>query len=281
MTNNSGGGLGFIFGAAGVVEISHSTIAGNQLPFGAFSAGNISIANSIIVDNGALNCASANGNPGPHVTSLGGNITDDPSCGLNAPGDRVVADAGLLDYAKHGGVVGTWALNYNSPAVRNGLAANCEATDARGASRGQNGCDAGAYELGGGNGHLAASGMTGLYFNAASNGHYVSVERLAGDQVLVIWNTFDQNGTPAWLYGVGTVSGSTIHVTQVAQNVGGVLHAGGAVTGATSTLWGSFDLNVHDCHAATLNYQSALPLFGAGAIDLQRLTYVNGLDCSQ
>ena len=107
-------------------------------------------------------------------------------------------------------------LNTNSPAIGNGVAANCEATDARGKTRGQQGCDSGAYEFGGGEGQLGAAGMSGVYFNAANNANYVSVQRLGGDFALVIWNTFDELGAPAWLYGVGTVSGSNIHVAQVA-----------------------------------------------------------------
>jgi hypothetical protein len=265
----------------GNVEISQSTIA-NDVTFGHALLGNgtIRVANSLIVRRGGPVCSSSADQPAQFI-SLGGNIVSDTSCGFNASNDRVVADARTLDFGTHGGVVNTLALNYDSPAIGNGVVANCEATDARGLSRGQTACDSGAYEVGGGNGKLSATGMSGLYFNAANNGHYVSIQRLAGNLALVIWNTFDEAGTPAWLYGVGTVSGSQIHVEQVAQNIGGVLHAGGGVSGATPTLWGTFDVNLSDCYTASLTYDSALPQFGSGSTSLQRLAFLDGVNCAR
>lgn len=262
----------------GNVEISHSTIANNSVGR-VFGGGTVSIANSIIVNTSGPICSGADFPT--QFTSRGGNIVGDSSCQFSSANDHVVADAHFLDFGPHGGVADTLALDYDSPAVRNGFAANCEAADARGKARGQNGCDAGAYEVGGGQGKLSESGISGLYFNSANNGHYVLVQRLPGGDALVMWNTFDEKGAFAWMYGVGTVTGTKIHIAQMAQNIGGLLHQGGAVTGATPTLWGTLDLNFSDCHSATLNYQSALPLFGSGSINLQRLVYVDGLDCSQ
>lgn len=267
----------------GSVDISQSTIVstahGFALALLAADSGTISISNSVIANNGTIaapNCVIGGGS----IISRGGNIISDTSCGFSAQNDRVVADARLLDFGTHGGVVGTLALNYDSPAIGNGLAANCEATDARGLARGQDRCDSGAYEIGGGNGKLSATGMSGLYFNAANNGHYISIQRLYGNDALVIWNTFDQSGTPAWLYGVGTVGGNKIHVGQVAQNIGGTLHAGGGVTGATPTLWGTLDVDLSDCYTASLSYSSPLPRFGSGSTSLQRLAFLDGVNCA-
>jgi hypothetical protein len=263
----------------GKVDISHSTISNSQGGSTTLLGGtatSISVANSVLVNNDGQVCDSGTG-----FASRGGNITTDASCRFNSQNDRIVGDARLLDFGTHGGVVNTLALNYDSPAIGNGLLANCEATDARGLARGQSACDSGAYEVGGGDGKLSATGMSGLYFNSANNGHYVSIQRLAGDLALVIWNTFDEAGTPAWLYGVGTISGGQIHVEQVAQNVGGVLHAGGSVTGATPRLWGTFDLNLSDCYNASLTYNSLFPQFGSGSTALQRLVFLDGVNCAR
>src|SRR5262249_24080896 len=148
--------------------------------------------------------------------SLGGNVVGDGSCGLNGPNDRI-ADALVRDRGTHGGVVLTVALDNASPAIGNGVAAQCEAVDARGRARGASRWHSGAYEFGGGDGQLSRTGMSGLFFNPSNDGHYVSIQRLRNDTALVIWNTFDEHGTPAWLYGVGAVSGDHIHVDQVAQ----------------------------------------------------------------
>jgi len=281
----------FSDGAQGtLIEINQSTIAFNNVAAGSLGngvfdapwyepgySGTIRISNSTVASNSGLIC-----NPiflgTNEFMSAGGNVFSDDSCDPHSP---TVADARFADFGKHGGVVDTLALDYNSPAIGAGLAANCEATDARGVARGQNKCDAGAYEFGGGLGKLTANGISGLYYDAAHDGHYVSVQRVSGDRAVVIWNTFDQKGTPAWLFGVGTQSGSMIHVGKVYETLGGNLHLGGSVTGATPSLWGSFDFNTAGCYAANLNYQSPQPLFGSGQVALQRLAFVNGLDCSQ
>lgn len=266
---------------SGVVEISHSTIVLGSGGSGVWlmGAGQISVANSVIADGSGPICNPAVSHAG--FVSLGGNVVTDATCGFHAANDKVVSDPKLLDYARHGGVVPTLALDYASPAIGNGVVANCEAADARGTARGASACDAGAYEVGGGNGKLSATGMSGLYFNSANNGHYVSIQKLYGDQALVIWNTFDEHGVPAWLYGVGTISGSRIHVAQVAQNVGGTLHEGGNVTGATPTLWGTFDVDLADCYNATLSYSSPQPQFGSGSTTLQRLAFLDGVNCAR
>lgn len=270
---------------SGTVEISHSTIVTTpdgyaQALLSSDGAGVISIANSIVSNNGSAAAPICTAGSG-RIVSLGGNVFTDSTCGLAAPNDRLVADVRTLDLARHGGVVPTLALNYDSPAIGNGVVANCEATDARGVARGQNTCDSGAYEVGGGNGRLGATGMSGLYFNPANNGHYVSIQRLYGEQALVIWNTFDEHGVPAWLYGVGNISGNRIHVEQVAQNVGGTLHDGGGVTGAKPTLWGTFDVTLNDCYSASLSYSSPLPQFGTGSTTLQRLAFLDGVNCAR
>ncbi|MHB8678310.1 MAG: choice-of-anchor Q domain-containing protein [Rudaea sp.] len=286
-----------IDGIAGSVDVDQSTLIWGT-PFSlsdsnpvsnsdVVSGSQITISNSILAlpksDFPPL-CGGGGNSLAPNslspLNSKGGNLTTDSSCNLQGPNDRVAADAGFADFDTHGGVVGNMALNSNSPAIGNGIAANCAATDARGVARGTAACDSGAYEFGGGQGQLGASGASGLYYNQANNGHYVSVQRLGGNFALVIWNTFDETGKPAWVYGVGTISGTTIQIPQVAENVGGILHPGGAVTGATPTLWGSMTLDMSSCYAAQLHYQSTQPLFGSGSINLRRLVFVNGLDCS-
>lgn len=265
----------------GTVDIEQSTLANQGTPI--FSGGNITISNSILVANSQSSgqglCAAPYSPFSPPV-SLGGNIFSDNSCGYNAATDHIVTDAGLADFGTHGGVVGTLALNFNSPARYAGLAANCTANDARGVARGSAHCDAGAYEFGGGYGQLGASGMSGAYYDAAHDGHYVTVQNLDNGNAVVIWNTFNQQGRPAWVYGVGTVNGRTIHVANVSQNLDGVLQPGGNVIGSKETAWGSFDFTISDCLTATLSYNSTNPLFGSGSVSFTRIAFVSGLDCS-
>ena len=267
------------------LDVVHSTIADNS-PSGVFYAdsnpykGKVRLANSIVISPNGPICSLP-----PDLdefVSAGGNLIGDFSCKSNGQIDRAGFGVQPLDVGLHGGVVKTLALDTSSLAIGFGRPANCAATDARGVARNAaTGCDAGAYEVGGGNGKLSATGMSGLYFNAANNGHYVSIQKLFGNQSLVIWNTFDEQGVPAWLYGVGKIAGNQIHVEQVAQNVGGTLHSGGGVTGSTPTLWGTLDVDLSDCYNASLSYDSLFPQFGSGSTVLQRLVFLDGVNCAR
>lgn len=142
------------------------------------------------------------------------------------------------------------------------------------------GCDAGAYELGGGAGFLEQGGMNGTWFNAATDGHYVSVQRITPALALVTWTTFDKNGAQRWIYGVGDVDGRHIHVAKAAQNVGGVLQPGGAPSGSHADVWGALDLDFDSCTAGQFAYDSALREFGSGKFALNRLSMLDDLGCS-
>jgi len=228
LSSSDPGAIGAPFIAGGDVFMRNTTLAGN---YGPLIESNLTISNSTIANNGGLLFDSRSnvsiGNSilvGNYIgcsqnavfSSQGGNVTDDASCGLSGPNDKVVPDAHLLETARHGGVVQNVALRNDSPAVGNAIITHCEATDARGFSRGQTACDSGAYEFGGDSGQISETGMSGLFYNPPNDGHYVTIQRLHNDTALVIWNTFDENGTPAWLYGVGDVSGASIHVAKIA-----------------------------------------------------------------
>ena len=266
---------------AGSVEISHSTFAQNQTVTGLLSnSGAISIANSLFTD-AACEAGTAD-TPQTKVISLGGNITTEDSCMLRQANDRVVSDPGLGAFGDNGGLVNSVPLMGSSPAVRNGITPRCEAADSRGVVRNvaaRGGCDSGAYEFGGGRGFLTQGGMSGFFYDASADGHYVTVQRLDWGSTLVIWNTFDKNGQAAWIYAIGEVSGNHIHA-QGAQNLGGVLQPGGAPTGSHGFVWGDIDIDLQNCFGGTFHYNSPLPNFGSGQFPLNRLAFLGDLDCS-
>ncbi len=118
--------------------------------------------------------------------------------------------------------------------------------------------------------------MSGFFFDATADGHYVTVQRLDWGSALVVWDTFDKNGQAAWIYSIGTVDGNHVHA-QGAQNLGGVLQAGGAPTGSHGMVWGNIDIDLTDCFNATFRYDSPLPNFGSGQFPLNRLAFLGDL----
>jgi CSLREA domain-containing protein len=160
------------------VRLSNSTISGNQAPAGtggaltiadtgsalltnvtvaqnasatggaiAVQSGELHLGNSIVADNGAVNCVLTGA-----LIDRGNNLEfPGTSCGLTLPGD-VRADPQLAPLGDYGGPTTTHALRRSSPAVDAADAATCAASpvsgvDQRGFQRPPL-CDIGSFEFG-------------------------------------------------------------------------------------------------------------------------------------
>lgn len=261
----------------GEVQILQSTIVAEEptplplTPALLATTGSVSVGNSVLVAKGMPACLGA-------ITSLGGNVMNDAGCA--GSGDRVASDAGLATAGDHGGNALTVPLRAGSVAIGAGKPDLCEASDSRGATRGAQGCDAGAYEYGGGNGRLAAGGMNGTYYNAGSDGHYVMIQRIDDGLMLVTWSTFDRRGEAALIYGVGEATGTHVHVAQAARNVGGVLQADGKPRGQHAVPWGTIDIDFSGCSSGRFSYDSNSSDFGSATFTLERLVTLEGVECS-
>jgi hypothetical protein len=160
-----------------------------------------------------------------------------------------------------------------------GVAKYCEATDARGKTRPAGACDAGAYEADADAEPIVAGGINGTFYDSAADGHYVTIQHLQDYNVFIVWTTFDRDGNPAWIYGVGEYTSAHQLHAEMSQNLGGRLQSGGPATGATVHAWGTVDIDMAGCNAGTLSYQSSLPEFGSGQFPLDRVASVNDLGC--
>lgn len=151
---NSGLGGG-IYKASGTFILKNVTIASNYAGLfggGVFGKDNMTIGNSLIANNVAHNGGqnwNIKNNCSDAMTSSGYNLQY-PSRNTSDPGEKdctagiMIANPQLLTAANNGGSTLTMALALGSPAI-GFAAANCPATDQRGAAR-HSPCDAGAYE---------------------------------------------------------------------------------------------------------------------------------------
>ncbi|MBR0345140.1 MAG: hypothetical protein IJI03_07755 [Rudaea sp.] len=267
-------------GLSGSFEAYNSTFVSSTLDSGASSIGmqsTVSLSNSLLFSTRKI-CPFG----GNVIVSHGGNVASDSSCGLSSSaGDKIVSDLNLPAASSNGGLVPTIQIGYDSPARHAGVAQYCEATDARGVTRNAANCDAGAYETGGGLGQLTQNGMNGLYYvPGIANGHYVSLQRVHDNKdVMVFWDTFDNQGNQAWIFGVGTLTSDRHIPASMSRNLGGVLQPGGPATGAKASAWGTVDIDLTSCAAAQFNYQSSLPDFGSGQFALTRLAFESAINC--
>ena len=147
--NSSKEGPGAISTAAGVpVAIINSAVVSNRseaAPMAAVGGTPLTVRNSIFAANrdasGLLNCTST----GP-LTSFGGNVSDDGSCGTTGT-DKPNVNPLLGALELHGGTTRLYDLLAGSPAID--AASQCPSADQRGVARPQgSACDSGPYELG-------------------------------------------------------------------------------------------------------------------------------------
>ena len=114
------------------------------LPGGAIvNDGQADVRNTIFANSTAVSeCAGEKA-----LTSLGANLADDDSCGLNQPSDLTGTDPLLGPLADNGGPTLTHALLEGSPAIDAGQSSPDLTTDQRGVARPQGaGVDIGAFE---------------------------------------------------------------------------------------------------------------------------------------
>jgi hypothetical protein len=145
ISSNNGGqdGPGGI-NNTGTLTVNNSTIVDNvslASDNGLRTTGTATLTNTIVADNDNSQCSGA-------VTSAGGNLASDVSCGLLGANDAVNANAGLGPLSPQGGPTNTHALLPGSPAIDTALLLPCTPTDQRGMPRPQlAGCDKGAFEF--------------------------------------------------------------------------------------------------------------------------------------
>ena len=148
---------GAIFHTDGVLQLLHSTIAGNTSPGGTAAvfvgtftpaSATLRLASSIVASGASPACFVAPFGSGTVVlASDGHNVATDTSCNLTAAGDRPSTNPLLGPLAANGGPTSTHALQAGSPAIDAAGAAVCPAVDQRGIPRPQGpACDAGAFE---------------------------------------------------------------------------------------------------------------------------------------
>ena len=140
--------------AGTAVTLRHVTIANNHTAVGSNNPGGLrlglgvtaSLANSIIAQNvGSTQCAGV-----VNLSSLGGNVVSDVSCGLTAVSDQEHTNPLLGPLQANGGPTWTHALLGGSKAVDSAEAAHCLPTDQRYIPRPFGpACDSGAYEADG------------------------------------------------------------------------------------------------------------------------------------
>ena len=121
--------------------------------------------------------------------------------------------------------------------------------------------------------------FSGTWFDPAQPGHGLTIEINDGARATVAWFTFDGDGAPMWLFGVGRVDGAVLHVP-VSRVEGGAFPPLFDPDAVDVAPWGELTLRFSGCNAGELEWVSGIAGFEPGSMPLQRSTSVQGTRCN-
>lgn len=113
---------------------------------------------------------------------------------------------------------------------------------------------------------------SGNWKEPSKSGHGFEFEVLPTSPPILAadWFTFAPNGAPVWLYGAGQVSGGSVQMQLVLINGSGAQFPPRFDSSRiTQNLWGTATVTFSDNAHAHLSWNSVLPGYGSGQIDLQ------------
>jgi len=123
---------------------------------------------------------------------------------------------------------------------------------------------------------------SGGWYNADQSGHGFSIEILDDEKLLAYWLVYTPDGEPTFLVTLADIQGDTANGTL--RQYSGMRFGQFSPATLETEVWGTISMEFTGCDTATVTYQSTathngIP-YGAGQIDLIRLTSIDGLKCN-
>jgi hypothetical protein len=120
--------------------------------------------------------------------------------------------------------------------------------------------------------------LSGSWYDPTHSGEGYVLEVLTDQRVLVYWFSFDPQGNRRWFYGVGEIQGGTLVFGEMFTTSGGIFGDDFDPALVQNTPWGSLELEL-TCDAGEARFTPIEAGFPAGTLDLDRLTFLDGLSC--
>lgn len=120
--------------------------------------------------------------------------------------------------------------------------------------------------------------LSGAWFDPNHDGEGIIIQVQKNGSAAATWFTYDQDGNQLWILGVGTFDGSTLEVDDMYIRSGAKWGPAFDPDDIQTTRWGAMRMIFNGCGSATLQYDSGIG-FGAGQLEMQRLTRLEGMDC--
>ena len=123
-----------------------------------------------------------------------------------------------------------------------------------------------------------AAHLSGSWYDPAKDGQGMVVQILNPTTILMTWFTFDHEGNPAWLQGVGALDGQTATFDELLRFEGPTFGPNFDPADRQSIPSGSLTIEFQSCDAARATFVGTDP-FVNDTLALQRLTSVAGFAC--
>lgn len=125
----------------------------------------------------------------------------------------------------------------------------------------------------------ALRNYAGAFVDPTHGGEGWVIEPFSPTQAGAYWFTYDGNGEPAWLLGIGTLDGNRLVIDGTLRPLGTNFGAGFDPGRVERTRWGRVEFEFGSCNATTVRYSSAAEGFGSGTLNAQRLTRLASATC--
>lgn len=120
--------------------------------------------------------------------------------------------------------------------------------------------------------------LSGSWYDPTHSGEGYVLEVLIDRQVLVYWFSFDPQGNRRWFFGTGEIQGETIVFSDMFTTLGGIFGDDFDPESVEVNPWGSLELDLL-CDTGAARFTPTEEGFPAGTLDLDRITYLEGLSC--
>lgn len=123
---------------------------------------------------------------------------------------------------------------------------------------------------------------SGSWYNADQSGHGLSIEVLNEEKLIVYWFVYTPDGDPIFLVALADIDGDTAYGNL--RQYSGMRFGEFDPETLSKEIWGTLSITFTGCDTATITYSSTVTHlgvpYGAGQIDLIRLTSIDGLNCT-
>jgi hypothetical protein len=120
--------------------------------------------------------------------------------------------------------------------------------------------------------------QSGSWYDPSTEGQGLTLQWLSPQEALVVWFTYDDDGEPLWLIGQGGFDGESLRFEALRSARGPVFGPDFDPDALDLSVWGELELRL-DCTGGVADYQAVDPAFGAGSLELERLSTIDGLGC--